>query len=269
MQPSSRKLVPNIAIQMSTKIIEIHGNPLLMRSTNAYILISNLKELIDMLLGSVWESAEFAVDAWLLDEVSTSRVGVWIGKNGCWICWWGFLVRLGGMGRSCVCDDMNNPLNEMLMHRSRQMTQLLSEQTNCLLQLVNPPTKRANYFNAWTCSSHMPMSYSIRTRNKARTKNHWWTKLVMEENLYYIGDSGSAECILVLLARCYLIGLLHLDRLPTRPIPRSVWFRRGLVGFQLDGPDRSDENWEHWVDYVAFIYMIECQVSQELSEARL
>ena len=137
MQPSSRKLVPNIAIQMSTKIIEIHGNPLLMRSTNAYILISNLKELIDMLLGSVWESAEFAVNAWLLDGVSTSHVGVWIGKNGCWTCWQGFLVWLRGMRRFCVRDDMDNPLNEMLMHRS---CQLLSEQINCLLQLVNPPT---------------------------------------------------------------------------------------------------------------------------------
>ena len=140
------------------------------------VIIDGLWGVMDMLLGSVWESAEFAIGG-----VGTSRVGVWIGKNEC--CWRGFLVRLGGMRRSCVHDGMDNPLNEMLMHRSR------------LLQIITPPTKRANYFNAWTCSSHMPMGRPIRIRNKARTKNHWWTKLI---NLYYIGNSGSGECILVL-----------------------------------------------------------------------
>ena len=159
------------------------------------VIVDGLWGVVDMLLGSVWESAEFAVGAWLLDGLSTSRVGIWIGKNGCWTCSRVFLVRSGGMGMSC--DGMDNPLNETLMHRLRQIAQFLSEQTNCLLQLANPPTKRAKYFNERTCSSHMPMGRPIRTRNKARTKNHWWTKLVMEENLYYIGDSGSGECILV------------------------------------------------------------------------
>ena len=110
----------------------------------------------------------------------------------------------GAIGRQG--EVLVSPLT--LMQRSRQVPQL-RRTTNCLLHLINSPTKRANYLTAWTCyksqPTHMPMDRSIRTRSEARTKNHWWTKLVMAENMYYIGDSGNGECILVLLARCYLI----------------------------------------------------------------
>ena len=69
-------------------------------------------------------------------------------------------MRLGGMARSYVHDGMVNPLNVTLMHRSHQIPQL-QRTSNCLLQLVSPPTKRANYLTTWTCYrsqlSHMPM----------------------------------------------------------------------------------------------------------------
>ena len=76
---------------------------------------------------------------------------------------------------------------------------------SCFLQIVNSSTKRVNYFNAWTCSSHMSMNHSIRIRNKARTKNHWWTKLVIEENLYHTSDPDNGKYILILLTRRHLI----------------------------------------------------------------
>src|SRR5436309_4339223 len=97
------------------------------------------------------------------------------------------------------------------MHRSHQVPQLQG-MTNCLLQLVSPPTRRASYLTTWaccggrtpgqaTCISTARLGLEVK---QGQTIINGLNYVVIEEKLYYIGDSGSGECILFLLARRYV-----------------------------------------------------------------
>ena len=119
-----------------------------------------------MLWGSDWGSAGLP---WVLD---LNRVELGLGTIGAEhvdeVFWCNWEVWRGR-------DDMVNPLNLTLMHRSHQVPQLQG-MTNCLLQLVSPPTRRASYLTTWACCGgrpgHVHFDRPIRTRSKARTNNN-------------------------------------------------------------------------------------------------